>query len=505
MKTHKHLVVISTAYLLAHFLTTLSGAYGFFRDELYYIACSHHLGWGYVDQPPLSIFLLAINHAILGDSLFALRFLPALCGAVFVYVTGLITEEMGGDRFAQILAAIAATIAPVYLSIFNFYSMNSFDLLFCALAYYLILRLINSGGERLWIVFGFVIGLGLENKLSLAFLCVGLGIGMMLSPHRRHFLSKWFWLGSAIAVVLNVPHILWQIHYGWPTLEFMRNATAHKNAQISPLEFFSNVALLMHPFNAIVWITGLLGLLFLPALRQYRFLFYSFVVVAAIFVLQKGKPYYLAPFFPVLLGAGGVTISQLTSVRFKAARIVLPAILIITGLISAPFALPFLPVETYIRYAKALGIQPRSEERDRPGRLGQHYADMFGWKEMADSVAHVYQRLTPEEQSQCAIYADNYGEAAAIDFFGPKYGLPHAISGHNSYWLWGPGNTTGKIMIIIGGELQEHQQFYSGECRQEAIHQNENARSFETNLPIFVCHQLKQPILEVWPRVRDFI
>lgn len=504
MKAQKDLLFISGVYLLAHFLTTLTGAYGYFRDELYYIVCSEHLAWGYVDQPPFSILMLAIHRAIFGDSLFALRLLPALCGAVFVFVVGRIAQEMGGGRFARILAAVAAAIAPVYLAIFNFYSMNSFDLLFCALVFYVVLRIINSGNEKLWLLFGLLVGVGLQNKLSLLFLCVGLGIGLLLSGHRRHLISKWFWLGNAIAITINVPHLLWQIQSGWPTLEFMRNATAYKNLQISPVQFFLNVALLLHPLNTAIWIAGMFGLLFLPALRRYRFLFFTFAAVTAIFLLQTGKPYYLSPFFPVLFGAAGVALEHLTSARLKLARPVSVIVLIAGGLISAPFALPFLPLQTYIRYAAFLGIKPQSEERDRPGRLAQHYADMFGWEEMADTVAQVYEKLSPAEQAKCGIYAGNYGEAAAIEFFGKKYGLPHAISGHNSYWMWGPGKTTGEVMIIVGGELEEHQPFYR-ECRQEAIFQNEYARSFETNLGVFVCRQLKQPIAVVWPQTREFI
>jgi len=504
MRAKRDLLIISSAYVLAHFLTTLTGAYGIFRDELYYIACTNHLAWGYVDQPPFSILMLALNRVVFGDSLFALRLLPAFCGGAFIFVTGLIALELGGGRFAQILAAVSAAITPVYLSIFNFYSMNSFDLLFCALTLYLLLRIINSGYEKLWLVFGMVVGIGLQNKLSILFLCMGLGAGLLLSTHRRRLLSKWFWCGSAIAAVINIPSLLWQVHYHWPTLEFMQNATAHKNAQISVAQFFVSVTMMMQPFNVLVWLAGLAGLLFSHKLRTYRFFFISFASVTLIFLLQNGKAYYLAPFFPALFAAGGVVIEQITSLKFKSVRIALVSFLVIGGLISAPLVLPFLPVETYIRYAKFLGQQPRSEERDRPGKLGQHYADMFGWKEMADTVAAVYEKLTPEERSKCGIYADNYGEAGAIDFFGRKYGLPPAISGHNSYWMWGPGKATGEVMIIIGGDLEDHQPYYQ-ECRQEATIRNEYARSFETDLPVFVCHHLKEPVAKVWPQTRQFI
>jgi hypothetical protein len=504
MLAKKELLLISVAYLLAHFLTTLTGAYGYFRDELYYIACSHHLGWGYVDQPPFSIFLLALNRAVFGDSLFALRLLPAISGAAFVFVTGWIASELGGGRFAQMLAAISAAITPVYLSIFNFYSMNSFDLLFCALALLVVLLIVNSGNEKLWLLFGLLVGLGLQNKLSILFLCVGLGAGMLFSSHRRHLISKWFWLGAICAAVINIPQVVWEVRNHWPTLEFMRNATEHKNAQISPAQFFLNLSLLMHPFNIVIWLPGLAGLLFLPALRKYRFLFILFVSVTIIFILQNGKPYYLSPFFPALFAAGGVLIEHFTSIQMKILRPILVILLLTGGLISAPFALPFLPVETYIRYAKFMGQEPHSEERDRPGKLSQHFADMFGWKEMAETVAPVYARLSPEEKSKCGIFADNYGEAAAIDFFGPKYSLPGAVSGHNSYWLWGPGKSTGEVMIIIGGDLEDHQPFYES-CSLEATHRNEYARSFESDLSIFVCRKLKEPIPKVWPLTRRYI
>lgn len=342
MKLKRDLLLISLAYLAAHFLATLTGAYGYFRDELYYIACSKHLAWGYVDQPPLSIFLLALNRAVLGDSLFALRFLPAVCGAVFVYVTGLIAAELGGNRFAQGLAALAAAITPVYLSIFDFYSMNSFDLLFCELALFVVLRIINSGNEKLWIVFGMVVGIGLENKWSLVFICAGLGVGLLFSVHRRHLISKWFWFGAVIAALLNLPHLLWQVHNGWPTLEFIRNATANKNLRISLPEFVRDLTNIMNPFNLVMWISGLLGLVFSIRLRSFRFLAIAFAATTAIFLLQNGKPYYLAPFFPVLFGAGAVAIEAVTSLRFKAARIVLVVVLIVGGLIAAPFAQPFV-------------------------------------------------------------------------------------------------------------------------------------------------------------------
>jgi len=207
----------------------------------------------------------------------------------------------------------------------------------------------------------------------------------------------------------------------------------------------------------------------------------------------------------MLFASGAIAVETFVKSRkLDVAEPVLATVLLLGGIALAPFALAVLAVETYIRYSNALGIKPESDERDRAGKLPQHYADMFGWKEMADSVNEVYQKLSPEEKKDCGIYAQNYGEAAAIDFFGRKYGMPHAISGHNTYWLWGPGSATGKTVIVLGGDEEDLKRVYH-DYHQAGIIQNEYARSFETNIPIYVCHGLKIPIKEIWPRTRNYI
>lgn len=491
------------AFLL-QLVVNLFGGYGYFRDELYYIACSDHLAAGYVDQPPLSIWMLAVSRSLFGDSLVAIRLFPALAFGSLVFFSGLIAREVGGRRYAQALAALATTIAPVYLSIFNFYSMNAFDILFWALGAWIVLRILNGGDERLWLWFGVVAGLGLENKLSMLFFGFALICAIVLTAGRRHLLSRWFWLGGAIALLLCLPHLVWQVQNGWPTLEFMRNAAERKNALVSPVAFFAQQLLIMHPLNALVWIPGLIYLLFSPAARSHRLFGLVYLVLFLVFALQKGKPYYLSPIYPALLAAGAVALEQSLLEKLPAARAGLLALLAAGGILAAPMVLPVLPPETFLRYARALHFKPGGEERDRPTALGQHFSDMFGWKEMAADVAKVYGGLPPEQRAKARIFADNYGEAGAIDFFGKPYGLPKAMSNHNSYWFWGPGDFSGDVLIIIGGEMQDHLRSFRS-CRLAAVHNNRYARSFETGLPIYVCEHVKQPPAKIWPSIRSFI
>jgi hypothetical protein len=499
------LLLIAAGAFVIQFLTNVTGAYGYFRDELYYIACSKHLAWGYVDEPPFSILLLAINRFLLGDSLTALRFLPAASNAIVVLLAGLLAKELGGKTFAQAVAAIATLIAPVYLTIFNFYSMNSFDILFWALSFYIVVRIIKTGNEKLWLIFGVVAGLGLENKYSLLFLCAGIVAGMILTQHRKQFLSKYFWMGAFIAILLFMPHNLWEIKNGWPSLEFMRNATLQKNAPVSPVEFFIQQILMMNPFNVLIWIPGLLYLFLSASANRFRLFAFAYAAIFLVFVAQHGKPYYLSPFYTMLFAAGAVAAEKFFEARsWEIARPALVSVLLIAGVMSAPFALPVLPVETFIRYARALGMTPHSDERDRPGRLDQHYADMFGWKEMAETVASVYEKLPANEKASCGIFGQNYGEAGAIDFFGEKYGLPKAMSGHNNYWLWGPTAANPEVTIVIGGDPQDNLQVFQ-ECHQSAVIRNPYARSFETDLPVSVCRGLKQPFNKIWPQLREYI
>jgi hypothetical protein len=488
-----------------HFVTSLAGGYGYFRDEFYYFACSDHLAWGYVDHPSLSIVALWLNRMLLGDSLIALRLLPAVADAALVYVTGIVVRELGGGKIAQFLACLAVLIAPVYIAICGFYSMNAFEPLFWVGSATLLIKIVKTGNQKLWVLFGIVAGLGLENKHSMLFIGFALIVGLILTPQRRQLAQIWFGVGGAVALVLFLPNLLWQSANGWPTLEFMRNAQQWKIASLSPREFLSAQVLFQHPFTLPLWVAGLLALLFHKDLRQFRFVGMAYLVLLLLFILQKGKPYYLSPIYPLLLSAGALVFEQfVTRKHWKWLAYTYAVALVLGGLLVLPQWVPILPVETYIRYSRIIGMRPPKMERDKDTALPQIFADRFGWKEMVAEVATVYRSLSPQEQSEALIYAQNYGEAGAIDFFGGEYGLPKAISGHNNYWLWGPGDRSGNVVIIIGGSQEDHRKVFRS-VEVAAIHRNPYAMTYETDLPIFVCRGPSAPLRDLWKSVKHYI
>ena len=306
------LLYLAFIKLLIHLITNAIGGYGYFRDELYYIACSDHMAWGYVDQPPFSIAVLWLNRLLLGDSIFVLRFLPAVAGAIVVLIAGLITKELGGNKFAQALAACSVIIAPQLLGMNSYFSMNSFDILFWTIALYLLIMIIKWDKEDYWIILGIVLGLGLLNKISVLWLGAGLVVGLLLTPNRTLFLTRKVWFAAGIVLLIFLPHLIWQIVYNFPTLEFIRNATSQKYVAVSPLDMFVQQIMSMHPFTFPVWLAGLIYLLVSKTVKRFRILSIIYLTVFLILVINKNsKAEYLTPLFPMLFAAGSLIIEKL--------------------------------------------------------------------------------------------------------------------------------------------------------------------------------------------------
>jgi 4-amino-4-deoxy-L-arabinose transferase-like glycosyltransferase len=507
--SHRHippddrmLISLALATVLIHFLS--NGGYGYFRDELYAIACSKHLAWGYVDQPPFSEFLLALSGRLLGYSLFALRLWPAVCGGLVAFQVGLIARELDGARYAQALAVTAFVIGGVYLAVDNYYSMNCFDHLFWVLAIYLLVRILKGGDTRLWVLLGLVAGLGLENKYSMGFLGLGLIAGLALTPARRHFLDKWLWLGGALAALIFLPHILWEVRNHFPTAEFIHNVTFKKNLPLTPWAFLRECSLLVHPLTLPIWLAGLGYVFFARQGRKFQTLGWIFLAVLAILLSTHAKPYYFAPAFLLLLPAGGVALEAFfTHRQWNWPKTAYLAVLVLGGALLAPLALPILPVESFIRYQAMIGIKVSSgERRDASPKLPQIFSNMFGWPEMVAQMAQIYNHLSPEDKADCVIGAGNYGEAGAIDFFGKPYGLPNAISSHNNYWYWGPGSKPGKVLLVIGGSKEDYDGLYE-DVQQVATFTNPYAQ--ESGTSIFLCRKPQHTLQEVWPHIHNFI
>ncbi len=507
-----------TGATLAFYLVTLRG-YGYFRDELYYLACGRHLGLGYVDQPPLIGWLAAGVRGTLGTSLPALRLLPALAAAATVWVSMRMAARLGGGRFAQGLAGLATALAPVYLSLFSIFSMNAFDVLAWALLWWLAVALldrpeVNGAGEssvgtappdpRLWLVFGLVAGLGLENKISVLFLGMGLAVGLLVARRWDVLRSRWLWLGGALAVLLFVPYVAWQVAHGWPTLEFMHNARLHKNVALSPWSFFAAQILQAGPVALPVWISGLLLLLGLRRGRPWRALGWAYLAILAVMTFSHAKPYYLGPAYTLLFAAGGVAIEGWTAgARARKLRPVALTVLAVGGAMIAPLAKPLLSEDHLVRYSRALGVQAETDEHHEVGRLDQFFADMHGWPELAQAVARVYDRLPPADRARACVFGQNYGEAGAVDLFGPALGVPGAISAHNSYFLWGPGHCTGEVMIVIGDDRQRLEELFSS-VEDAGTFTCVDCMPYENHQTLWVARGLKGPVADLWPSIKNY-
>jgi hypothetical protein len=476
--------------------------YGYFRDELYYIACSKHLAWGYVDQPPFSIVLLAVIRAVFGDSIVALRLLPAMAGASTVFLVGLLARDLGGGRFSQAIACLCAVLSPVWLAVDHFYSMNTFDTLFWTFAAWLLLRALDDGRVSRWGALGVVMGVGLLNKTSMLWFGGGLALGLLATQHRRALRRPGPWIAGAIAVLCFAPHVVWQVQHGWPTLEFMRNAAGEKMVRTGVVTFWAEQWQVMNPITAPVWILGLVALL---TNTRTRILGIVFLATATLLVISgSSRPNYLAVAYAPLLAAGGVRLERFAATPRRAwLRPAAISALLLLGAPIVPLGLPFLPVDRLVAYMDALGFRPRAQEHTRESDLPQVFADMFGWEEMVRRVARVYHSLPADQRVKAAIFATNYGEAGAIDFFGPRYGLPPAISNHNNYWLWGPQGATGDVVIIVGGSRDDaHADFRS--VRLADATACEHCMPYENGAPIFVCLGLNQPLAARWAEIRNY-
>lgn len=486
-------------HLFAH------GQYGYFRDELYYIACTERLDYGYVDQPPLSIYLLHFARWIFGDSLLAIRLLPALAGGFVVFLTGYMTRQLGGGWFAQSMAALCTVIAPIYLALNGYFSMNSFDLLFWIITAILLVSFLKTRDPKYWLWLGLVLGLGLMNKISALWLSAGIVAGLLLTSDRKLFLSRGPWLTAIIAFLFFLPYILWQFQNDAATLEFIRNATGNKMAETPPLEFILGQIITMHPITFPIWTSGLF-FYFSKRGKPFRLLGYIYLFVFLLLIVnQKSRTGYLSPAYPILF-AGGATIIEkwiatLGKTWLKPATLLT---LTVAGIATAPLALPVLLVESYIRYARALGVEPSTEEKKEIGKLPQFFADMHGWKELAVSVAEVYRKLSPEERSECVIFTQNYGEAGALEFFGKApHQLPKVISSHNNYWIWGPGNHSGKVAIILGGDFEDHEEFFES-VTEAGVFRCDYCMPYEDNSPIYIGRNLKVPLKTLWPELKHY-
>lgn len=481
--------------------------YGFFRDELYYMACGEHLAWGYVDQPPLIAFVAWFERHLLGDSIVSVRILSVLAGAAVVFFTGLLARELGGGRYAQLLAAAGVLFAPAYLAFNSFLSMNAFEPLFWLLCAWFVVRIVKGASPRLWLVAGVVAGIGLENKHTMLVFVFAILLGLLLSGQQQLFRCKWFWISLLIAFALFLPNLVWEARHGWPQIQVVRNAQLYKNIPFSLVRFLIDQTAFLNPLALPVWLGGLAWCFLSRGGKRFRFLGWTYLIVLAIFVLLHGKSYYVVPTYTLLMAAGGVAVEAFTASRsMQWVRITLPVLLVIAGLIAVPFGIPLLPINSFLRYSRLLPFSEAAKtERDAVGvELPQLYADMFGWPNMAETIAGVYAGLPQPDRSSCAILAGNYGEAGAVDYYGPPLGLPKALSGHNSYYDWGPQGYSGACVIIFGERSSEFITLF-GDVHQAGTIVSPHAMPNERVVPVYICRMPRAPLSVLWPHFKMII
>jgi hypothetical protein len=497
-------LAISLAKLLLHFY--FNNRYGYFRDEFDYMSCGDHLAWGYVDQPPLIPVLIHFCRAILGDSLRSIRFIPAVASSFLVVQAAVLARELCGRRFALLLTAVAIVIAPQYLSNGSLLGTNCLEPnLWMGCAYFAILA-IKRDDPRYWLWFGVVAGLGLQEKYSIALFAFAIVAGLLLTEQRRVFLNKWIWLGGLAAFLIFLPNLLWNLHYDWPFLQLMRNIKADgRDVVLGPIEYFFQQALLVLPFTAPIWIIGLMAFFVSPRLKPYRVLGWSYLVAYAVFFALHGKNYYLAPIYPMLLAAGAVMIE--TPVNRPHWTWIKPAIIVMlvaSGAHLAPLVIPALSPDQFLAYMKYVPMKlPVMEHAHARAILPQWYADQFGWDEIVAQTAEAYNRLKAEERSDCGIFAQDYGQAGAIDFLGRRYGLPRALSGHQTWFLWGPRGYSGNCMIVLDDRREVLEKYWA---QVEYVGTSaDNPYALEREIPVFICRRANFGTLaQLWPKLKKW-
>ena len=478
--------VLAVAGVVVAALVAFASRYGYHRDELYFLAAGRHLAWGYPDQGPLTPLIARAMSAIAPGSLTVLRVPSALAAGATVLLTGLLARELGGGRRAQSLAAACAAVAVIVLFTGHTLSTSTFDLLAWTAASWLVVRAVRAGRDRLWLLVGVVLGVGLLNKPLPAFLAVAMLAGVALCGPRRLLRNRYVWLGAALAIALWSPWLAWQAAHGWPQLAVSRSIAAGGSASSAPWwQIVPFQALLAGPVLAPVWIAGLVRLFRDPAVRELRFLAWAWALLAVVFMATGGKPYYLAGLLPLLIGAGAVPVDHwLDRGRRRARAALLGVAVAVSALAGALIALPVLPARDA---GPVIAVNP-------------DVGETIGWPDLVATVAGVRQRLPPT--AQVVVLTENYGEAGAIDRYGPAYDLPAAYSGHNAYGLWGPPPSGRAAVIAIGfdpGQLASH---LRGCTLTARIHNAAGVDNDEYGRSIAVCRGPRGSWAQQWPALR---
>jgi hypothetical protein len=430
--------------------------YGFHRDELLHLALGDHLDWGFKEVPPFIALLAKITTSIFGDSIFAARIFSTLFSGLIIWFTGQIVVELGGRKFAITLACLALIFSPAFAASGYLFQPVVFDQLWWVLTVYLLIRYINTSSPIYIYLLGAVIGVGLLTKYTMAFFAIALILGLLITKQRKILWSKHILFAALIAFILFLPNLIWQFQHHLPVVTHMKLLRSNQLEYIKPSDFIKQ-QLIVNGIALFVWLIGLGFLLFSSRLRKFQFLAFAYILVFIFLLQMSGKSYYLFGAYPMLFATGGYGFERWMKARAYAMRTVIILLFTLPNLLLFPLVLPIFPLNQTLVVFKFLHFAPAWEDR-KPHPLTQDYADMFGWDEMTEKVAKVYNSLTPEQQKNTQIFADNYGEAGALHHFGKQYNLPDAISLSSSFTLWAPDDLNAHYIIYVddqdGGNIK---------------------------------------------------
>jgi hypothetical protein len=478
----------------------VNGGYGYMRDELYFVICGRRLAWGYADLPPLMPLIAWASDAAY-HSLRGLRLVPALAAAATVALAAEAARTLSGGLYARWLAGLAVLASSALQASGVMLTTDPLQPPAWLAAALFIVKAEQDDEPRWWWAVGPIVALALLAKYTIAFYAVAVALGLMLTPERR-LLANWRpWVAALVALAIVAPNLVWQAANGWPYLAHGRELVAKMNEPLSPGAFLALEILTLGPGAAPVWIAGLAAFAFWRPFSAQRWVAIAWGLLIAAMILIHGRPYYAAPAFPLLMAGGAVALETWLGRVLRAA---LAALVVIGAIVFAPFVVPVLPVEAFVAYEELIGLKASTGERLTLGALPQYYADMFGWPELAETVGKAYQALPPEERARAVFFGRNYGEAAAVDFFGAPWGVPPAISAHNAYYLWGPLGHDGSVMLIVARSPDLLKtRFRSVEPAGQWM--NPLGMPDESGLTLWLCRdRLGPPLPEAWPSLRHY-
>ncbi len=485
------LLAIAAAIALLHILT--NNRYGFHRDELQFLSDARHLDWGFVAYPPFTPFIEHIALALFGVSIVGLRLTAVAAQFAVVILAGLMTKELGGSRLAQFTAALAVGFSPVEIFEGHEFQYTSFDLLWWVLTAYFVVRLLKSGDPRWWVAIGVTLGLGLETKYSIVFYIAGILLGLVLTPARRFLKSGWFWAGVALALLIFLPNLIWLVRHNWISYTFLQNIHKRDVGEGRAEGFLTGQFIICANLAAVpLWIAGLIGFL---RDRRYRMIAFMYLVPLAIFWTSKGRHYYVAPAYPMLLSMGAVLAERWLRTLPRWGRVTVASAWFVVFALIAVF-----------ECARLFPLASSGSLKQYAISHSYDLSEEIGWPDLVGTVAQIRDSLPPDQQAHLGITTGNYGEYGAIDVLGRAYNLPEPIGTTNSEYLRGYPTPAPTTFIVIGLTPKQANSIFTG-CRLAAHNGNsEGAQNEESQYhpDIFVCGPTRLPLPELWKNHQDF-